>query len=228
MKALDDIACIISQCSVREIVYHNRYELVERTSILENSKFHLSHVKYRDTLKMLYTEILTFQATWICFFSTNGFKRVLKDSVKLDDWEDMFTRIKIREENLKGMDKLWRDTRYQEDLEKQNDQHRERVGKMTELKNELSLLYTAITDAQRETERKELLDWLKKVDLSSNYDFTPSTNYNSALDKKYSKTTRWLVDNLEAFSKWKDSPNSLLWLHGKGISHLSSQAPNCT
>ena len=126
------------------------------------------------------------------------------------------------------MDKLWRDTRYQEDLEKQNDQHRERVGKMTELKNELSLLYTAITDAQHETQRKELLDWLKKVDPSSNYDFTPSTNYNSALDKRYSKTTRWLVDKLEAFRKWKDSPNSLLWLHGKGMADLSSQAPNCT
>jgi hypothetical protein len=51
---------------------------------------------------MLYTEILTFQATWVWFFSKNGFKRVLKDSVKIGDWEDIFTNIKIREENLKA------------------------------------------------------------------------------------------------------------------------------
>jgi hypothetical protein len=201
---------------MRETVYRNRYELVDENSVHGSSEYHTSHVAYRDTLKALYTEILTFQATWICFFSTNGFKRVLKDSVKLGDWEDMFTNIKRREENVKDMDELWRDTRYQEDWREKNDQHRERVGKLDEVKEQLSGLREAINAAQHEAKRKNLLNWLTKVDYS--------TSYNSALQKRHSETSGWLVNKLEVFHKWKDSPNSLLWLHGKGVVHFPSQA----
>jgi hypothetical protein len=201
---------------MREAVYHHRYELANENSIHGYSEYHTSHVAYRDTLKALYTEILTFQATWICFFSTNGFKRVMKDSVKLGDWEDMLTNIKRKEENLKGMDELWRDTKYQEDWMEKNDQHRERVGKLDEVKKQLSDLREAINAAQREEKRKELLDWLTTVDYS--------TSYNSALQKRHSETSGWLVNKLEVFHKWKDSPNSLLWLHGKGLVQFSSQA----
>lgn len=224
VKALDSIASIISRCYMRETIYHTRYELTGEGSLLPNSKYHSSHIAYRDALKMLYTEILTFQATWVCFFSEDGstFLRVIKDSVTLVDWEPMLHKIEQREQNLKDMDVIWKDTTYQEDWGVKNAQHCERVRKLDELKQELLRLSNAVISAQQQSDRKELFKWLIKVDSSPDYIFTPSTNYNKSRDRRQANTGGWLVDKLETFQKWKTSPNSLLWLHGKGKVYRST------
>src|SRR5438876_3448646 len=49
------------------------------------------------------------------------------------------------------------------------------------------------------------ITWLKPQD--------PSGAYADGLDKKTEGTGRWFLENA-VFSKWKTSPNSLLWLHG--------------
>lgn len=188
---------------MREDLYHIHHELADENSVYGSSENRSLHFRYREALKMLYTEILTFQATWVCFFSKNGFKRVLKDSVKIGDWEDMFAKIKRRDENLKDMDKRWKEMTYLEKWEENN---------------QLVRLNKAFADTQLEAKRKKLLNWLMEVDSS------PWTNYNTAKGKRHAEISGWLVDKLEAFHKWKDSPNSLLWLHGKGLAHLSSQA----
>lgn len=52
---------------------------------------------------------------------------------------------------------------------------------------------------------REVLRWLSALD--------PSVKYNKALEDRNAKTGKWLMD-YEAFSKWKETPASLLWLFG--------------
>src|SRR6266487_5624818 len=41
----------------------------------------------------------------------------------------------------------------------------------------------------------------------------PSTNHNSAYQKRQPTTGVWFTES-QHFDEWKDSPNSFLWLHG--------------
>jgi hypothetical protein len=47
----------------------------------------------------------------------------------------------------------------------------------------------------------------------------PSTNYQTALQKRHPETGRWLLDG-QHFTDWKGSSSSLMWLHGSGTSLL--------
>jgi hypothetical protein len=78
-------------------------------------------------------------------------------------------------------------------------------------KGNVSGLRKAIEDEQKDSKRKELLNWLTSID--------PSKNYNSARDKHESCTGDWLVKGNKDFEHWKTAPNSLLWLNGKGMMH---------
>jgi len=77
--------------------------------------------------------------------------------------------------------------------------------------NAISALSNAVEEAQKDKKRKELLDWLSKID--------PSKNFNSAREKHESGTGDWLLVNNKDFELWKAVPNSLLWLNGKGECH---------
>lgn len=56
------------------------------------------------------------------------------------------------------------------------------------------------------TSPNALLDWLAAPN--------PSSNYNSGRDEHQPETGLWLLEN-PVYLEWKDSPASLLWLHGK-------------
>ncbi|KAI9817415.1 MAG: hypothetical protein M1827_001024 [Pycnora praestabilis] len=64
-----------------------------------------------------------------------------------------------------------------------------------------------IAATQDDDHRNLMLRWLSTVD--------PSTNHNIAREKHEATTGTWLIEG-DAFKTWRCSPNSLLWLHGKG------------
>ncbi len=53
---------------------------------------------------------------------------------------------------------------------------------------------------------QQIVTWLAAPD--------PSSNYNSAREKHYSDTGKWLLED-SSYLEWKTYPASLLWLHGK-------------
>ncbi|KUJ21550.1 uncharacterized protein LY89DRAFT_767578, partial [Mollisia scopiformis] len=82
--------------------------------------------------------------------------------------------------------------------------------------NDISKLREAIQDAQKDSDRASLLNWLSCVD--------PSSNFNSARDKHQAGTGDWLLRS-NVFRRWKTVENSLMWLNekpGSGKSVLSS------
>ena len=52
---------------------------------------------------------------------------------------------------------------------------------------------------------KDIFLWLRAPD--------PSINYSDALLKRQKNTGRWFIDGHQ-FAKWRDSPNSSLWIYG--------------
>ena len=120
----------------------------------------------------------------------------------------MLEEIKTKEKDLTSMDELLRDTKYQEQCDEQNLQHKQRVKSLDAFAQEMIRLNTLVRKAQDDVEREKLLGWLSKVD--------PSTTYNSARRRHGHATSDWLVKEDTTFMKWVDEANSLLWLHGKG------------
>ncbi len=83
MEVLDEITTIINQSTMREVLYHERYE--STNSQISKTEFESLHHEYRDMLKHLYMEILRFQITSICFLSKHSADRVMKELVKWND-----------------------------------------------------------------------------------------------------------------------------------------------
>ena len=207
MKSLDDIATIISQCIMREALYHRRYESTDHGE--SKREFETSHISYRDALRALYVKILSFQATSVCFLSKRTFSRVTADMVKWNDWDNMLAEIKKQENTLKSIEEQWRDMKYDEEYKLHNDRHKQRMSGLSAIEDEVSRVRSVIMQAQNNNEREELLRWLCPVD--------PSKNYNSARESHALSTGDWLVEKSSGFKNWEKAPNSLLWLHGKGI-----------
>ncbi len=206
-KGLEYISSLIAQSSIREELYRRRYE--SSGSDQDGKKFLPSHVEYKDSLRELYARILIFLATSICYYSKNGAFRIGLDMVKWNNWELLLTDIQEQEWGFCKIYNLWKDTRYEEECNALNDRHQESMKSLTSICGEVSGLRKAVEDAQRDSQRKELLSWLSSVD--------PSENYNSARDKHEAETGDWFVERNERFKHWQHAPNSLLWLHGKGI-----------
>jgi hypothetical protein len=207
VKGLDDIASIISRCIMREALYHRRYESTDYGE--SKREFETSHIRYRDALRALYVKILSFQATNVCFLSKNTFLRVTADMVNWNDWDNMLAEIKKQENVLKSIEEQWRDMRYDEECKLHNDRHEQRMRGLSAIEDEVSRVRNVIMQVQNNNEREKLLKWLSLVD--------PSKNYNSARKSHALSTGDWLVEKSSDFKIWEKAPNSLLWLHGKGI-----------
>ena len=206
MKGLDDIASIISQCIIREALYHQRYESTDHGE--SSREFVTSHISYRDALRVLYGKILNFQATSVCFLSKDTFSRVTADMVKWNDWDNILAEIKEQENILKSIEEQWRDMKYEEECKLHNDRHEQRMRGLSAIEDEVSRVRNVIMQAQNDKEREKLLKWLSSVD--------PSKNYNSNHEKHALSTGDWLVEASSDFKNWEKAPNSLLWLHGRG------------
>jgi hypothetical protein len=212
---LEYISGLIVQSSMRESLYSHRYEL--NSSDEDRNMLLPSHVGYRDTLKELYARILKFQATSVCYYAKNAAFRLGSDMAKSDNWDLLLDDIKTQETAFCAINTIWNETRYQEEWKALNKRHQESMKNLISIVNDVSGLREAIEDAQRDNQRKELLSWLSSID--------PSENYNSARGKREAKTGDWLVEGNEDFKHWGKAPNSLLWLHGKGMKFFTSLIP---
>lgn len=210
MKGLNDVAAIISRCTMREALYHRRYESTDDGE--SKREFATLHISYRDALRALYVKILNFQATSVCFLSKTTFSRVTANMVVWNDWASMLDEITKQENVFESIEKEWRDMKYEEESKRHNDQHEQRMRGLSAVQDEVSRVRSLITQAQNNTEREKLLDWLSSVD--------PSKIYNSVRKSYISSTGDWLVERSSDFENWKKAPNSLLWLHGPGKSLL--------
>jgi hypothetical protein len=216
VKGLDDVATIISRCLMREALYRRRYESADRSE--SKREFAGSHISYRDALRALYGKILNFQATSVCFLSKNTFSRVTADMVKWNSWDNMLADIKAQENILRSIEEQWRDMKYEEECKLHNDQHEQRMRGLSAIEEEVSRVSSLITQAQNDNEREKLLEWLSSVD--------PSVNYNNSRKSHVLSTGDWLVEASTVFKKWEKAPNSLLWLHGRGITTSRTSKPH--
>ncbi|ETR98546.1 ankyrin, partial [Trichoderma reesei RUT C-30] len=214
-KGLKSISFLIAQSRLREDLYVRQYEAEAR--VLHQERPSLSHHVYKDSLEMLYREILRFQATSYCYYASNGAYRLGLDMVKWEDWDELLGRVHDSESNFTAVEALWRDLKYDEECSAAEKRHQESLHQWTEMRTDLSSLRRAIEYAQSDDSRRKLLTWLCDVD--------PSEMYNAARDKHAADTGEWLTSNSEEFKAWESSPSSFLWLHGKagsGKSILSS------
>jgi hypothetical protein len=76
------------------------------------------------------------------------------------------------------------------------------VAKLNENVAELQISQRGLVADDRWTKFRQ---WLSPPD--------PSTSHNSACQKRQPTTGVWFTES-QHFNKWKDSPNSFLWLHG--------------
>jgi hypothetical protein len=123
VEGLDNIASIIRECSVREAIYHSRYESGTAKAVKPDSS--VPHVDYKETIKDLYGKIITFQATYVAYLSENTAKRGLQDASKWKDWDSMSNDIAVKNIKLQSMDILWRDHMQQEEWQSQVQKHKE-------------------------------------------------------------------------------------------------------
>lgn len=63
----------------------------------------------------LYTRILKFQATYVCYLSGKMVHRLANDVVKWSDWEGLMKEIIDANNKLNSLDKKWTSLGKQED-----------------------------------------------------------------------------------------------------------------
>ncbi|KAK3395214.1 hypothetical protein B0H63DRAFT_427281 [Podospora didyma] len=222
VDGLDKIASIIRECSLRESIYRSRYETTPTptatTKKPQTRPPTPPHRDYKESIKALYSQIITFQATYVCFFSNhNTAARWLLDAVKLQDWDTMIQAITLKNGDIKSLDHHWRDYMQQEEWAAMAKRHDENLEMLDALREEIQRFYDLVSTAKREQDRSSLLSWLQTV--------TPSTHHDAAVAqrRKYA-TGRWFLQSGD-FTNWERGPNSFLWVIGKpgaGKSVLSS------
>ena len=190
-----------------EDLYNRRYE--SKTGILESRQE--THTEYKSALAALYRSILKYQITSYCYYARTSAFRLGLDMVKWDDWDALLDEIREEERLFTAVTTVWRDMKYDEECEALERRHRESVGHWKAVGADIQGLRKAVEDAQADSKREAILDWLSDVD--------PSTQYNLARQKHEPGTGEWLVNTTE-FQTWQESPSSLLWLHGQGTYHI--------
>ncbi len=208
-QGLSIISDLIVRSKLREDLYERRYGFKNNTG--DRELLLSSHIMYRDTLKMLYMQILKFQASSICYLSKNGAFRLGLDIVKWNDWDAAMSDIQKQEDSFCKVYDIWQDMVYQEECQALEARHKENMNQLTILCSDVSGLRQAIEDSQRNAERTELLDWISDIDYSE--------NFNAAIAKHEENTGDWLLRNNELFETWQTDANSLLWLNGKGSTY---------
>jgi hypothetical protein len=169
----------------------------------------LDHKGYRETIKDLYSQIIIFQATYVCFLSDhNAVVRWMQDVVKWQGWDDMIKAIEQKNGALKSLDEHWRAKMQQDEWDCVKIQHRESIEKLDVLGQEMRRFRELVADARARQERSSLLLWLQTV--------LPGTYYDAAVAKRKKYATGdWLLKSTD-FVRWETQANSFLWLTGKG------------
>jgi hypothetical protein len=209
VKALEDLASILSLCKMREGLYCRLYEKHdEKRNNGEKSSIPASPVQYRESLKNLYIATLKFQATCVCFLSKDTGSRIALDTVVWTKWDDLLNEIKNKETKFGELVLQWKDDRYEDECDAKRERHAENLAKLGAIEEEVGRVREAIEKNRMDGQRESLLHWLSSVD--------PSINYNSARKKHQSSTGDWLILRNEEFRNWMQTENYLLWLNGKG------------
>jgi hypothetical protein len=191
---------------MREAIYAHRYE--SGTTQVDQKKFMSNHVNYRGTLRDLYKLVLKFQAGCVTYYSKNGTLRLAADLVKWNDWDSSLKEIETQDAAFSTVYAILKDTMQQEEYEAMYTRHIENLKSIGSIGSDVSGLKQAVELAQADTKRKEVLAWLTSIDSS--------VNQNAALSECKADTGNWLLHKNVPFKEWKDDPNSLLLLHGKG------------
>lgn len=211
-KDIEHISSLIAQSILWEELYFRCY----KSSVSHRESSPPSHIMYKNTLEKLYLQILKFLATSYCYYAENPFSRLGRD-IKWNDWDSLLKETKDKEDAFNAIHASWRDKKYDEECEATEVRHQEAIQHWQAIGKDVSGLREAVREAQEEKKRDGLLSWLCEVD--------PSEIYNTCRDKHQDVTSDWLVRGSKEFINWKESPSSLLWLHGKpgcGKSILSS------
>ncbi|KAM0258592.1 hypothetical protein ACHAQJ_003763 [Trichoderma viride] len=213
-KGLEYISTIIVRGQMRESLYMRRY----KSEIEDHQSPELDYIAYKAALETLYRKILKFQAKSYCHYTKTSAYRLGLDAVKWNDWEAMVDDMRLQEDTLVALDKLWHDMQYDKETLAAKKQHQESLTAWHAIGEDVSGLRKAIAEAAKDRDRIDFLAWLCQVD--------PSQMYNAARDRHEAGTSEWLMND-DNFRAWEKEERSLLWLHaGSGKSILSSSVIN--
>ena len=160
--------------------------------------------RYTDALKALLQEILHFQAKSICFLFSPGWERHLRNASKWNNWNGMLAAIQKRLGVVRGFDGLLQSSLRFQELERQSRMQTVVREQLREISEQLSSLQV---HTQNENRRRELFEWLN----------TPSCrdDYNRLRDNHQTSTSAWLLRDGAHVTKWRQAPNSFMWIHGE-------------
>jgi hypothetical protein len=198
-KALAQNLDYVSDLIVRSIMRENLYTRWLRKDLGGN---HVQdHIRYRDTLKAIYLEVLKFQATAICYLSKNDIFKLGLDMVKWDDWGSSLSDIKGKESAFNEMYSIWKDiiqdSRYQAEIETHERWHMEIINTAKMMATDFKAMKDVVSTEYANAKRMKLLEWLSSADVD------PSKNFNNANDKRNADTGEWLLSESEEFKCWK-------------------------
>lgn len=213
---------MIWQCALREQTCDMRYANTESNQ--EFSVISSFQIEYRSTMKDLYMQILTFEAKVVHFFSGNTSKRILQESVKWNDWGVWMGDILKKKEVLEKLEieyeKVYGEEKWKQQWRRKEAQHKETLGRIDAVKGAIEEFRADVAKAQKLSDRKELIEWLKEPTKNLEKMKRPQP---SPQDSMFSD---WLFRESN-YRAWKTEDNSFLWLRGKG-NDFSSQLHSST
>ncbi len=192
-----------------EDLYARRYET---KAAANQGSFTPSHAEYKRTLEELYRMVLKLQITSYCYYAKPSAFRLGRDMISWDDWVALGRDIREQERVFIAVSAVWRDNKFDEESEAMQRRHQEMSTRWEAIGSDIQGLRRAVEAAQADDTRQKILNWLCDTD--------PSSSYNIAREKHQNGTGGWLLQSRK-FQTWQQSPGSLLWLHGKGMSSFS-------
>jgi len=165
------------------------------------------HATYQDGLKALYTKILQFQATCICYPSKPSASRILHDIIAWDDWDGLLKQVDDQINHMASLEIQWQGFKLQERWHIESEQHEARLEALHCYAKETSHLRALIEAVQSNQARQQLLGWLSSPVVS--------TRYNHIREQHEFLTGNWLLE-AHIYDSWKNTLSSFLWLYGKG------------
>lgn len=217
LNSLSHVTLLLSQCKMREELYRRRYEN-EVNAVVDQNLSQEHHEAYKISLRELYIKILRFLATCSVYLSKNSISRLARSMIVWDGWKDLNDEIISQEKEVSDLEARFEALRVQEEWEIKQDWNRRILAEDHALAEEVR----RITVMMHDEKRTNLLEWLTSVNID--------TKYNDEREKHQEGTGAWLL-NGSKFADWKRVNNSLLWLHGKGISsylgYISGPQANC-
>jgi hypothetical protein len=201
MKALSQITILLSQCRMREELYKRRYGSDMNDDDLRQSA--LEHTTYKDYLRDLYVKIFQFLATCVVYLDQNVVVRTAREIATWDGLASLSAEILDQEIALLAVEARFDAFKVQEEWEKQQDWNKRKLAEDQALAEEVA----RIADMMEDEKRKELLEWLTSINIDA--------KYNDERQKHQQGTGKWLVKG-KKFEQWKNTANSVLWIHGKG------------